>query len=107
MNVIYHGDSTIVRRTICEIRRVLRTGGFHQGNHAVGVLRAFREGTEVAPLDRVDLFLEIHFCRFIPSTTPIGVFWRAVNVGAKQMADIRTIWTGLVHVAEGFLNDPR
>lgn len=48
-NVIYHGDLSVVRATLWEIRRVLKPGGLFQAtmlsrrNHGCGV------GTEIAP----------------------------------------------------------
>lgn len=48
-NVIYHGDPEIVRRTVAEIRRVLKPGGTFQGTMLSKRNAGFGIGTEVAP----------------------------------------------------------
>ena len=48
-NVIYHGNRTIVQRTLREIRRVLRPGGVFQGTMLSKGNRYYRQGREIAP----------------------------------------------------------
>jgi tellurite methyltransferase len=48
-NVLYHGDSGTVRRSVAEIRRVLRPGGLYQGTMLSQRHRRYGEGTEVSP----------------------------------------------------------
>lgn len=48
-NVIYHGDPEIVRRTMSEIRRVLKPGGTFQATMLSKRNAGFGVGTEVAP----------------------------------------------------------
>ena len=48
-NVIYHGDPTVVRRTIAEIRRVLRPGGLYQGTMLSKRHEGYKKGRQVAP----------------------------------------------------------
>lgn len=48
-NVIYHGDESIVRATLDEIRRVLRPGGVYQGTMLSKRHVKCGLGTEVAP----------------------------------------------------------
>jgi tellurite methyltransferase len=48
-NVIYHGDATVVQRTVAEIRRVLRPGGLYQGTMLSRRNVNYGRGTEVAP----------------------------------------------------------
>lgn len=47
-NVIYHGQESIVRTAIAEIRRVLRPGGFYQGTMLSKRNANFGVGTEIA-----------------------------------------------------------
>ncbi len=49
LNVIYHGDASVVRRTIAEIRRVLKPGGVYQGTMLSKRNARYGEGREVAP----------------------------------------------------------
>lgn len=48
-NVIYHGEESIVRTAIAEIRRVLRPGGFYQGTMLSKRNANFGVGAEIAP----------------------------------------------------------
>jgi SAM-dependent methyltransferase len=50
-NVIYHGDESVVRKTIEEIRRVLRPGGYYQGTMLSKRNAEYvdRMGEEIAP----------------------------------------------------------
>jgi SAM-dependent methyltransferase len=48
-NVIYHGNRTIVARTIEEIRRVLKHGGVFQGTMLSKGNRFYGKGREIAP----------------------------------------------------------
>ncbi|MGF7159152.1 SAM-dependent methyltransferase [Rhodoligotrophos appendicifer] len=48
-NVIYHGDETVVRETIAEIKRVLRPGGVYQGTMLSKRNANYGQGTEIAP----------------------------------------------------------
>ena len=48
-NVIYHGSGEDVRRTLAEIRRVLRPGGLYLGTMLSKRNARFGEGDEVAP----------------------------------------------------------
>jgi 2-polyprenyl-3-methyl-5-hydroxy-6-metoxy-1,4-benzoquinol methylase len=48
-NVIYHGDEPIVRRTIGEIRRVLKANGWYQGTMLSKRNAKFGRGAQVAP----------------------------------------------------------
>ena len=48
-NVIYHGDPTVVRRSIAEIRRVLRPGGLYQGTMLSKRHEGYKKGRQVAP----------------------------------------------------------
>ncbi len=48
-NVIYHGNREVVRRSMGEIRRVLRPGGFFQGTMLSKLNRHYRRGREIAP----------------------------------------------------------
>lgn len=54
-NVIYHGNETVVRRTIGEISRVLRPGGIYQGTMLSKRNRNFGQGREVTP----DTFVKV------------------------------------------------
>jgi SAM-dependent methyltransferase len=47
-NVIYHGNRTIVARTVEEIRRVLRPGGVFQGTMLSKANRFYGQGREIA-----------------------------------------------------------
>ncbi len=47
-NVIYHGDSDVVRRCIDEIRRVLKPGGIYQGTMLSKRNSRYGKGAEVA-----------------------------------------------------------
>ncbi len=49
LNVIYHGDASVVRQTLAEVRRVLKTGGFYQGTMLSKRNAQYGEGEEVAP----------------------------------------------------------
>ena len=49
LNVIYHGDSDVVRQTLSEVRRVLKPGGFYQGTMLSKRNARFGHGVEVAP----------------------------------------------------------
>lgn len=48
-NVIYHGDATVVGKSIAEIRRVLKPGGIYQGSMLSKRHNHFGQGIEVAP----------------------------------------------------------
>jgi tellurite methyltransferase len=48
-NVIYHGDTDIVRQCIAEIRRVLRPGGIYQGTMLSKRHQRYGQGREIAP----------------------------------------------------------
>jgi tellurite methyltransferase len=48
-NVIYHGDPSVVRATLTEVRRVLRLGGIFQGTMLTKENVNFGRGREVAP----------------------------------------------------------
>jgi tellurite methyltransferase len=48
-NVIYHGEPGVVRRTIAEIRRVLRPGGVYQGTMLSKRNSNYGQGRMVAP----------------------------------------------------------
>jgi SAM-dependent methyltransferase len=48
-NVIYHGDETVVRRTVAEIQRLLHPGGLYQGTMLSKRNINYGCGTEVAP----------------------------------------------------------
>jgi tellurite methyltransferase len=48
-NVIYHGDGTVVRRVMDEIRRVLKPGGIYQGTMLSKRNDGFGIGDEIAP----------------------------------------------------------
>jgi SAM-dependent methyltransferase len=48
-NVIYHGDATIVRRVLDEIRRVLKPGGLYQGTMLSKRNAKYGVGSEIAP----------------------------------------------------------
>lgn len=48
-NVIYHGDETVVRRTIAEISRVLTAKGLYQGTMLSKRNGKYGKGVEVAP----------------------------------------------------------
>ncbi len=48
-NVIYHGDPTVVRRTIAEIHRVLRPGGLYQGTMLSKRHEGYDKGRQIAP----------------------------------------------------------
>jgi tellurite methyltransferase len=48
-NVIYHGEESIVRSAIAEIRRVLSPGGFYQGTMLSKRNANFGVGSEIAP----------------------------------------------------------
>jgi tellurite methyltransferase len=48
-DVIYHGDGNVVRRTIAEIRRVLRHEGIFQGTMLSKQSVPFGEGAAIAP----------------------------------------------------------
>ena len=48
-NVIYHGDGEVVRRTIAEIRRVLRPEGIYQGTMLAKENVHYGQGAEIAP----------------------------------------------------------
>ncbi len=47
-NVIYHGDRGVVQRSLEEIRRVLRHGGFFQGTMLSKLNCHYRKGREIA-----------------------------------------------------------
>jgi len=49
LNVIYHGDATVVRQALSEIRRVLKPGGFYHDTMLSKRNARFGEGVEVAP----------------------------------------------------------
>ncbi|HKK31429.1 MAG TPA: class I SAM-dependent methyltransferase [Alphaproteobacteria bacterium] len=49
LNVIYHGDATVVRQAIQEIHRVLKPGGFYQGTMLSKRNHRYGEGKEIAP----------------------------------------------------------
>lgn len=48
-NVIYHGNRSIVRQSIAEIRRVLRSGAFFQGTMLSKSDSLCRKGREIEP----------------------------------------------------------
>ncbi len=48
-DVIYHGDGDVVRRTIAEIRRVLRPEGLYQGTMLTKQNVHYGQGTEIKP----------------------------------------------------------
>ena len=48
-NVIYHGDASVVRAAIAEIRRVLRPGGIYQGTMLSTRNAHVGQGREIAP----------------------------------------------------------
>lgn len=48
-NVIYHGNGDVVRRSVAEIRRVLRPGGIYLGTMLSKRNASFGRGNEVAP----------------------------------------------------------
>ena len=48
-NVIYHGDATVVGKTISEIHRVLKSGGVYQGSMLSKRHNHFGQDIEVAP----------------------------------------------------------
>jgi SAM-dependent methyltransferase len=49
LNVIYHGDETVVRDTLAEVRRVLKPGGFFQGTILSKRNKRFGESEEISP----------------------------------------------------------
>ncbi|MCA8929239.1 MAG: class I SAM-dependent methyltransferase [Alphaproteobacteria bacterium] len=49
LNVIYHGDADVVRKTLQEVRRVLKPGGVYQGTMLSKRNARYGEGTEIAP----------------------------------------------------------
>jgi SAM-dependent methyltransferase len=48
-NVIYHGDENTVRRTLAEVRRVLRPGGIYQSTMLSKHNTQYGRGVEVSP----------------------------------------------------------
>jgi SAM-dependent methyltransferase len=48
-NVVYHGDETVVTRTLAEIARVLAAGGAFQGTLLSTAHESYGRGREVAP----------------------------------------------------------
>jgi SAM-dependent methyltransferase len=48
-NVVYHGDETVVTRTLAEIARVLAAGGTFQGTLLSTAHESYGRGREVAP----------------------------------------------------------
>ncbi len=63
-NVIYHGDETVIRRTLDEVRRVLQPGGVFVGTMLSKRNSHFGVGREVAPdtyvMDGSDLSDKAH-----------------------------------------------
>lgn len=53
-NVIYHGDTAVVREAVAEIRRVLRPGGIYLGTMLSKRNTAWGRGREVSPNTWVD-----------------------------------------------------
>ena len=48
-NVIYHGDTDVVRQCLAEVRRVLRPGGIYQGTMLSKRHKRYGQGREIAP----------------------------------------------------------
>jgi tellurite methyltransferase len=49
LNVIYHGDATVVRQTLSEVHRVLKPGGFFQATMLSKRNARYGGGEEIAP----------------------------------------------------------
>jgi SAM-dependent methyltransferase len=127
-NVIYHGDESVVRRTLAEVARVLRPGGSFMATmlsarrlpveqaKARGARSAATPGSSTGEGDKVhphyfctapDLLSLMWGSRSSPCSTGrmkspgpgTGIFWRSVGMSAELIEGARVILDDRVETA--------